>query len=150
MNVVCGCLRFNSRNTNLRAKIEASFVREEPLLGRCAVLELFTAFRYFPSRFQAAPNDIQRLWTAIDRRIQALKRGQDSRSKETAAGQDHAADDEDESKTEHDDDFKGTEGEDDDDSVKDRCEVPDESSSNDSCPTGEGREKESHADADVD
>ncbi|XP_073227256.1 uncharacterized protein [Porites lutea] len=86
----------------------------------------------------AAPNDIQRLWTAIDRRIQALKRGQE---KEKAADQDHTADDDDESKTEPDDELKGTEQEDDDDSVKDRCEVPDEGS-NDSCPTTESRGNE--------
>lgn len=99
--------------------------------------------------FQAAPNDIQRLWTAIDRRIQALKRGQD-KNEEKTADQDHPADDEDENKTEADDDLKGTEAEDDDDSVKDRCEAPDETSSNDSCPTGEGRVKETSADADDD
>ena len=86
---------------------------------------------------QAAPNDIQRLWTAIDRRIQALKRGQE---KEKPADQDHTADDDDESKTEPDDELKGTEQEDDDDSVKDRCEVPDEGS-NDSCPATESRGK---------
>jgi len=97
----------------------------------------------------AAPNDIQRLWTAIDRRIQALKRGQD-KNKEKTADEDHPADDEDENKTEADDDLKGTEAEDDDDSVKDRCEAPDETSSNDSCPTGEGRVKETSADADDD
>ena len=100
--------------------------------------------------FQAAPNDIQRLWTAIDRRIQALKRGQDGSPKEKTADQDHTADDEDENKTEQDDELKGTEAEDDDDSVKDRCEVPDESSSNDSCPTGEGRGEETAADAEDD
>ena len=100
--------------------------------------------------FKAAPNDIQRLWTAIDRRIQALKRGQDGSPKEKTADEDHTADDEDESKTEQDDELKGTEAEDDDDSVKDRCEVPDESSSNDSCPTEEARGKETAADADDD
>ena len=99
---------------------------------------------------QAAPNDIQRLWTAIDRRIQALKRGQDVETQEKTADKDHNADDEEESKTEPDDELKGTEPEDDDDSVKDRCEVPDnkDESSNDSCPTGEGRGKETVADDD--
>ncbi|KAJ7388914.1 Ran-binding protein 3 [Desmophyllum pertusum] len=98
----------------------------------------------------AAPNDIQRLWTAIDRRIQALKRGQDVETQEKTADKDHNADDEEESKTEPDDELKGTEPEDDDDSVKDRCEVPDnkDESSNDSCPTGEGRGKETVADDD--
>ncbi|KAL9950337.1 hypothetical protein ACROYT_G042824 [Oculina patagonica] len=95
----------------------------------------------------AAPNDIQRLWTAIDRRIQALKRGQDVETQEKTADKDHNADDEEDSKTEPDDGLKGTEPEDDDDSVKDRCEAPDESS-NESCPTGEGRKKETVADDD--
>ena len=94
---------------------------------------------------QAAPNDIDRLWTAIDRRIQALKRGQDkSPEGKSTADHDHNADDE-ESKPEQDDEFKGTEVEDDDDSVKDRCEVPDEADANYSCSTGEGRGDETTA-----
>lgn len=93
----------------------------------------------------AAPNDIERLWTAIDRRIQALKRGQDkSPEGKSTADHDHNADDE-ESKPEQDDEFKGTEVEDDDDSVKDRCEVPDEADANYSCSTGEGRGDETTA-----
>lgn len=91
----------------------------------------------------AAPNDIQRLWTAIDRRIQALKRGEDVQTQEKTADKDH----EEETKTEPDDELKGTEPEDDDDSVKDRCEAPDDSS-NESCPREEGRKKETVADDD--
>lgn len=86
---------------------------------------------------QAAPNDIQRLWTAIDRRIQALKCGEDVQTQEKTADKDHNE----ETKTEPDAELKGTEPEDDDDSVKDRCEAPDESS-NESCPREEGRKKE--------
>ncbi|XP_068676483.1 ran-binding protein 3-like [Montipora capricornis] len=98
----------------------------------------------------AAPNDIQRLWTAIDRRIQALKRGQDKDSEGKSADEDHNADDEGGGKTEHDDELKGTEVEDDDDSVKDRCEVPDENSNANSRSTGEGRGRETTSDADDD
>lgn len=76
-----------------------------------------------------------------------MKRGQDDQTQENTADKDHNADDEEESKTEPDDELKGTEPDDDDDSVKDRCEVPDESS-NESCPTGEGRKKETVADDD--
>lgn len=131
-----------SHNYNTRFSGETSvgvvkyqlFSHVTHLVCYCAKCEVYFVF-VIP---QAAPNDIQRLWTAIDRRIQALKRGQE---KEKAADQDHTADDDDESKTEPDDELKGTEQEDDDDSVKDRCEVPDEGS-NDSCPTTEARGNE--------
>lgn len=95
----------------------------------------------------AAPNDIQRLWTAIDRRIQALKRGENTQTKEETSVQGTNADDEEETRTEPDDEIKSTGHEDDDEPVKDRCEVPDKNS-NDSCQTGEGRGKETVADDD--
>lgn len=95
----------------------------------------------------AAPNDIQRLWTAIDRRIQALKRGENTQTNEETSVQGTNADDEEETRTEPDDEIKSTGHEDDDEPVKDRCEVPDKNS-NDSCPTGEGRGKETVADDD--
>ena len=115
------------------------------LFNERAILELLTQktldarthvepFCFLP---QAAPNDIQRLWTAIDRRIQALKCGEDVQTQEKTADKDHNE----ETKTEPDAELKGTEPEDDDDSVKDRCEAPDESS-NESCPREEGRKKE--------
>lgn len=95
----------------------------------------------------AAPNDIQRLWTAIDRRIQALKRGQNTQANEESSVQGPSADDEEETRTEPDDELKSTGHEDDDEPAKDRCEVVDKSN-NDSCPTGEGRGKETVANDD--
>lgn len=96
---------------------------------------------------KAAPNDIQRLWTAIDRRIQALKRGQNTQANEESSVQGPSADDEEETRTEPDDEIKSTGHEDDDEPAKDRCEVVDKSN-NDSCPTGEGRGKETVANDD--